>query len=126
MGMEYENAKQIYRVFKREGRLLKTPSHLRRYICHFKQLSSFSNKVFMEQAQAYSTAMQTSKDNPPKNVPPQHRKLIKAQCKQNGSRKTLKLVPIAPAARFVSVNFNLPRGIFRGRSGPMISTRHQT
>ena len=124
MGMEYENAKQIYRVFKREGRLLKTPSHLRRYICHFKQLSSFSNKVYMKQAQAYSTAMRFSKDKQSKNVPTQHRKPVKAQCKHNGPRKTLKLVPIARAARFVSDNFKLPREMFRGRSGLLTSTRH--
>ena len=37
MGIDYENAKLIFRVFRNEGRVKQTPKHVRRFIGEFKK-----------------------------------------------------------------------------------------
>lgn len=46
MGLDYENCKLIYRVYRREGRVKQTPKQIKKYATHLKSdLASLRAKV---------------------------------------------------------------------------------
>lgn len=108
--------------------MLKTPSHLRRYIHQFKQLTGFSNKVVMDAVSAIELQQPSLlKKRPTCNVAKRKRKKSRNSKKQ--TRITLELRPSAPPTpvRAKSNNHLKVESInLRASSGRVISTRRCT